>query len=232
MASKTIDMPPEDVEMSSEDVETSSEDVEDSDSDRYLEGTPYGPRHLYRPFKQHVEVREIDLRALNNTDWDKYSEKPDETCTPLDEQSYLDLLTKRFNEWLEEIRKTGGRDDSVLEEMNCDSVKFVGSLLKGYEFVSKPRPLKGKRRASKKDGGKNNGTEKKETPQRTHDKLLYGHPHPMASPFTSVTVFVKHAYWLIGRYTDAYGDNDDYECKPCDTSYAAAAICDGWVKEE
>ncbi|KAG9603958.1 hypothetical protein KCU77_g1704, partial [Aureobasidium melanogenum] len=208
MASETIDMPPENVEMSSEDVETSSEDVEDSDSDRDLEGTPYGPRHLYRPFKQHVEVREIDLRALNNTDWDK------------------------FNEWLEEIRKTGGRDDSVLEEMNCDSVKFVGSLPKGYEFVSKPRPLKGKRRASKKDGGKNNGTEKKETPQRTHDKLLYGHPHPMASPFTSVTVFVKHAYWLIGRYADAYGDNDDCECKPCDTSYAAAAICDGWVQEE
>lgn len=62
MTSETVNMAPEDVEMS-------SEDVEGSDFDRDLEGTPYGPRHLYRSFRNHVEVREIDLRALNNTDW-------------------------------------------------------------------------------------------------------------------------------------------------------------------
>lgn len=242
----------QDTGMTHEDVETSSEDVEDvedTDSDINLEGTPYGPRRLYRPFKKHVEVREIDLRALNNTDWDKWSEKPDETCTPLDEQWYIDLFTNRFNQWLDEIRKTGGRDDIVLEEMSmfvrrlktfhscsdsltplpdCDRVKFFGSLPEGYEFVSKPRELKAKRRASKKDSSKTDGKEK-ETPQRDHDKLLYGHPHPLASPFKSVTTFVKHAYWLIGHYTDAYRDNDDCECEPCESSYTQASICDGPV---
>lgn len=112
---------------------------------------------------------------------------------------------------------------------DCDRVKFVGSLPEGYEFVSKPRDLKAKRKASKKDGGKPGDNEKKETPQRTHDKYLYGHPHPLASPFDSVTKFVKHAYWLIGRYTDAYRDNDDCECKPCEESYSQASIGDGPV---
>lgn len=111
----------QDTEMTHEEVEESSEEVEDTDSDMDLEGTPFGPRRLYRPFKKRVEVREIDLRALNNTDWDKWSEKPDKTCTPLDEQWYLDLLTERFNKWLNEIRKTGGRDHIVLEEMSKSS---------------------------------------------------------------------------------------------------------------
>ncbi|KAH0362969.1 hypothetical protein KCU65_g7727, partial [Aureobasidium melanogenum] len=215
MASETVDMTSEDVEMSSEDVETSSEDVDNSNSDRDLEGTRYRPRHLFRPFPTYVEEREIDLSALNNSDFFHYEnrcKKPDmRVCTKIDDQVLLDLLTTRFNEWLKEARKKEKNGGSilaysdVLEEMNCERVKFVGGLPEGYQYVSKPRelkrPFKPKKNVGESDeenDGENDGDEKPKNRKTTPDKYIYGHPHPKAEPFNSVSNFVLHAYWLIG----------------------------------
>ncbi|KAG9524712.1 hypothetical protein KCV07_g1794, partial [Aureobasidium melanogenum] len=237
MASETADMAPEDLKMSSEDVETSSEDEYSDSEERCLHGTPLAPLRLFRPFKTYVEVREIDLSALNNsyvTD-DPPAQKPDySVCTRIDDEVFLERLTGRFNEWLDELKKKAKNgeetygDGDVLHEMNCGRVKFVGHPPKGMEYVSKPRELKAPFKAKKakstkktKDNKDVKVEDKKKPTLRktTPDKYIYGHPHRAAKPFDSMTKFVRHAYHLIGRPTDDPNDFDSCECKVCDEAY-------------
>ncbi|KAK6004777.1 hypothetical protein QM012_008639 [Aureobasidium pullulans] len=237
------------LDMTFEDEETSTgEEVSDGD-DMDLAGTPNAPLHLFRPFETYVEVREIDLGALNNSYVSDApnAQKPDYSiCTKIDDEVFLERLTGRFHEWLQDLRKKVGNveklygDFDVLDEMNCGSVKFVGHPPRGMEYVSKPRelktpykPKKAKKTAKtvnakqtqkpkKTNKNKDGNIEDKEKPtprKTTPDKYIYGHPHHAAKPFDSMTKFVRHAYYLIGRRTDDPNDYEICECKVCDEAY-------------
>ncbi|KAG9857394.1 hypothetical protein KCU98_g1015, partial [Aureobasidium melanogenum] len=219
MASETVDMAPADVEI----------------EERYLAGTPNAPLHLFRPFKTYVELREIDLNALNNSyvSDDPLAQKPDySVCTRIDDEVFLQRLTGRFNEWLDELQKKAKNgeethgDGDVLDEMNCGRVKFVGHPPKGMEYVSKPRELKAPfkaKKAKRTEKTKENkdvkveGKKKPTSRKTTQDKYIYG--HGAAKPFDSMTKFVRHAYHLIGRLTEDPNDYDSCECKVCDEAY-------------
>lgn len=91
---------------------------------------PTAPLFLFRPFPRYIEEREIDLSALNNSDSFYNGKKPDwNVHTKIDDQVLLDLLTTRFNEWMDEARKKERRGESilaysdVLEEMSKSATK-------------------------------------------------------------------------------------------------------------
>lgn len=78
-------------------------------------GKPHAPLFLFRPFPNYVEEREIDLSALNNSDSYEDGKKPEPNIhTKIDDQVLLKLLTRRFNEWLEEGRRMEKNGESIL----------------------------------------------------------------------------------------------------------------------
>jgi hypothetical protein len=219
-----------------------------------LDVRPYASLKLFRPFHKYVKERVIDLSALNNSDCDKCGDecnKPDyEFYTKLDDQVLLDLLTTRFNEWLVEMRKvksspphaeqSDALEDmstlgnlskrlveacSLIHRLDCERVKFVGGLPKGYVFVSKERkPPQGPPRQSKTQTEADKKRKKKKTAARktTPDKFIFSHPHPCATPFDSVAKFVLHVYWMLGRHM-AGSHNERCECSKCEETYADIA---------
>jgi hypothetical protein len=125
----------------------------------------------------------------------------------------------------ENMSKTLVNACALMHLPDCERVKFVGALPKGYVFVSKARkPPQRPPRQSKNQAAADRKKKKTNTAARkmTPGKFTFGHPHPCATPFDSVAKFVLHVYWMVGRHM-AGSHNDQCECSKCEETYADIA---------
>ncbi|KAI4738388.1 hypothetical protein E4T50_11147 [Aureobasidium sp. EXF-12298] len=129
------------------------------------------PHVLFR--KQHVAVREIDLSKINTiTNDPRHRPKKRLKYTPVPDEEFLELFTNAFN--------NHPLASSMMLELNCDRVQFVGGLPQGYACFAAPAKV-----------------------GRSPDRYIFGHGHSKKNgyeankQFRSFKEFVPHAYWII-----------------------------------
>ncbi|KAI5211613.1 hypothetical protein AUEXF2481DRAFT_231861 [Aureobasidium subglaciale EXF-2481] len=119
-----------------------------------------------------VAVRDIDLSQITSLESDpQHRPSAKSKYIPVPDSVFLELLTSSFNN-----HETAG---SMVAELNCDRVRFVGGLPPGFACYEAPP----------KDG--------------RHDRYIYGHHESTRNSFhadklfRSFSSFVPHVYWII-----------------------------------
>ncbi|KAG9943401.1 hypothetical protein KCU85_g8708, partial [Aureobasidium melanogenum] len=124
-------------------------------------------------FPTHVAVRELDLSKIESLDSDpEHRPKAELNYTPIPDDDFLERLTVAFNKHRSA--------PSMMLELNCDRIRFIGGLPRGFAaFAAPPKP------------------------GRNTDRYIFGHHEnenagfKYDKPFRSLTSFVPHVFWII-----------------------------------
>ncbi|KAG9959191.1 hypothetical protein KCU61_g7707, partial [Aureobasidium melanogenum] len=124
-------------------------------------------------FRTHVAIRELDLSEITSLESDPgHRPKASLNYTPIPDADFLELLTVAFN--------NHPFASSMMLELNCDRIRFVGGLPRGFAAFAAPSK-----------------------PGRHTDRYIFGHHESKNNgyntdkPFRSLASFVPHVYWII-----------------------------------
>ncbi|KAG9663892.1 hypothetical protein KCU95_g7676, partial [Aureobasidium melanogenum] len=124
-------------------------------------------------FHTHVAVRELDLSEITSLESDpEHRPKASLNYTPIPDDDFLRLLTVAFN--------NHSSAPSMMLELNCNEIRFIGGLPRGFAAFAAPSK-----------------------PDRHTDRYIFGHHesknngYKTDKPFRSLAVFVPHVYWII-----------------------------------
>ncbi|KAI4722941.1 hypothetical protein E4T48_00589 [Aureobasidium sp. EXF-10727] len=141
--------------------------------------------------RNYVHVRELDLSEIIYLESDpEHRPRASLNYTPVDDAEFLELFTTAFN--------NHPSASSMMAELNCTRVRFVGGLPRGFACFQAPQ----------KEG-------------RHADRYIYGHHENTRKKcgtdkaFKSLKQFVPHVFWIIVDQPLAYNRPRGCLCKLC-----------------